>query len=246
MPKVIFLGTAGYHPSETRHTVCVFLPEEGIVLDAGTGFFRVIDRVQTESLDIFISHAHLDHTVGITYMIDLLYKNPGVKRVTIHALPEHLDAIRDHLYFKQLFPAPFEWDMRPIEDAFTVGKVTIKTMPLHHKGNATGYRLEFIDGKTLAYITDTEVNESYLPLLQDVDLLIHENNFPDSFKEKAKETKHSSTSEVLSLAKQANVKQVALYHFNPLDTSDDPARLSESREHFENVVQAKDMMEIEF
>lgn len=246
MPKVIFLGTAGYHPSESRHTACVFLPEEGIVLDAGTGFFRVIDRVQTQCLDIFISHAHLDHTIGITYMIDLLYKNPGVKRVTVHAAPEHLDAIRDHLYFKHLFPVSLEWNMHAIEDTFSVGKVTIKTMSLHHKGNATGYRLEFAGGKTLAYITDTEINESYLPLLQETDLMIHECNFPDSMKDLAISTTHSTTSEVLALASKANAKKLVLFHLNPLDTSDDPARLREATEHFENVVQAKDMMEIEF
>ena len=47
-------------------------------------------------------------------------------------------------------------------------------------------------------------------------------------------------------AKAKNIKKLILFHFNPLDTSDDPARLHEATEHFENVVQAKDMMEIEF
>ena len=42
--KILLLGTAGYHPSETRHTACVMLPEAGIVLDAGTGFFRVREQ----------------------------------------------------------------------------------------------------------------------------------------------------------------------------------------------------------
>ena len=39
--KLLLLGTSGYHPSEQRQTACLMLPEVGIVLDAGTGFFRV-------------------------------------------------------------------------------------------------------------------------------------------------------------------------------------------------------------
>ena len=57
----LFLGTAGYHPSETRHTSCLMLPEVGVVLDAGSGMFRVRDLLTTKTLDIFLSHAHLDH-----------------------------------------------------------------------------------------------------------------------------------------------------------------------------------------
>ena len=35
--RLMFLGTGGYHPTESRHTACLFQPETGLVFDAGTG-----------------------------------------------------------------------------------------------------------------------------------------------------------------------------------------------------------------
>ena len=32
--KLHLLGTTGYHPNARRHTACLMLPEQGIVLDA--------------------------------------------------------------------------------------------------------------------------------------------------------------------------------------------------------------------
>ena len=70
------LGTAGYHPNEHRHTSCYFLPESGIVLDAGTGLFRLAGLIQTSTLDILLSHAHLDHVAGLTFLLDVLFRRP--------------------------------------------------------------------------------------------------------------------------------------------------------------------------
>ena len=61
--KLHVLGTAGYHPNEQRHTACLMLPSEGIILDAGTSFFRTANLIETDSLHVFLSHAHLDHIV---------------------------------------------------------------------------------------------------------------------------------------------------------------------------------------
>ena len=57
------------------------LPEIGVVFDAGTGFFRVRDLIQTNALDVFMSHVHLDHSIGLTFMLDVLF-GKKVERVT--------------------------------------------------------------------------------------------------------------------------------------------------------------------
>jgi transposase len=74
--KLLVLGSTGYHPNEHRHTACMMLPEIGVVLDAGTGMFRVGRHLQTSTLDIFLTHVHLDHVVGITYLFDVLNEKP--------------------------------------------------------------------------------------------------------------------------------------------------------------------------
>ncbi|MGH7140272.1 MAG: MBL fold metallo-hydrolase, partial [Pirellulales bacterium] len=82
--QLAVLGTAGYHPNEARHTACFMLPEVGVVLDAGSGFFRVGPRLLTDELDIFLTHTHLDHVFGLTFLFDVLYGRQ-MKRVDVHA-----------------------------------------------------------------------------------------------------------------------------------------------------------------
>ena len=66
--KAVLLGVCGYGPSDRGQTCCVFLPEQGVVLDAGTGLYRVRRLVQTYTLDVFLTHAHLDHLLGLSYL----------------------------------------------------------------------------------------------------------------------------------------------------------------------------------
>src|SRR5690242_13483958 len=70
--KLVLLGAGGYYPTSRRHTACMMLPEVGVVLDAGTGMCRVGEFLQTERLDIFLSHAHLDHVTGLTCLLSVL------------------------------------------------------------------------------------------------------------------------------------------------------------------------------
>jgi len=256
MEKIIFLGTAGYHPSEKRQTVCVFMPERGIVLDAGTGMYRLIGRVKSDRLDIFLSHAHLDHVVGLTYLIDIIYKHPELKGVTAYMAYHHKRAIRSHLFHENIFPVDFENEIVRGEffsvseanpEHFKVRDVYVDTFPLHHIGGAIGYCLRFPNGKRLAYVTDTSVNFSYAPFIKRVDLLIHECNFADSQKTLADLTTHSVTSEVCKLANRCQVKKLALFHFNPLDDSNDPSHHDIAKEKFSGeLIIAQDFTEIEF
>ncbi|MEX0586831.1 MAG: ribonuclease Z, partial [Pirellulales bacterium] len=100
--RLVLLGTTGYHPNSRRHTSCFFLPEVGVVLDAGTGMFHVREHLATPHLDIFLSHVHLDHVIGLTYLFDVLHER-AVERVTVHAEKEKLETIQKHLLTKLLF-----------------------------------------------------------------------------------------------------------------------------------------------
>ena len=85
--KLVVLGSTGYHPNELRHTACLMLPAQGVVLDAGTGMFRrprlAIDRRWT----YFLTHAHLDHIVGLSFLFDVLAGHPFTT-VTVHGQPK--------------------------------------------------------------------------------------------------------------------------------------------------------------
>ena len=80
--RIVCLGTTGFHPNADRHTACYLIPEVGVVLDAGTGLFRLADHLETEHVDVFLSHAHLDHVVGLTYLIEPFGKHSFVLQGT--------------------------------------------------------------------------------------------------------------------------------------------------------------------
>src|SRR5512133_1392408 len=112
--KLLFLGTSGYHPTERRQTSCLLLPECGIVLDAGTGAFRLGRYLQTAEVDLFLTHAHLDHSAGLTFLFSVLMEHP-LERLTIHGEAAKLQGIKEHLFSESLFPVSPPWEFRILE-----------------------------------------------------------------------------------------------------------------------------------
>jgi ribonuclease Z len=258
--KIVLLGTAGYHPNARRHTACVMLPELGIVLDAGTSMFRVRERLVTSELDIFLSHAHLDHVVGLTYLLDVLYQKT-IRRVTVHAEPRTISAIENHVLAEPLFPVKLPCEYRPLtadslarpprdaanRGAAIAGGGETTWFPLRHPGGSAGFRLDWPE-RSMAYVTDTtaDPNAEYVDLIRGVDVLLHECNFRDGQENFARQTGHSYASAVAQVAKAAGVGRLVLLHFNPLEEGDDPVGLPEIQAIFPATALGFDEMEIEF
>ena len=184
--RILLLGTTGYHPNERRHTACMMLPEAGVVLDAGTAMFRVRDHLATSTLDIFLTHSHLDHVIGLTYLLDILFQKL-TERVCVHGEEAKLQAIRQHLFAKDLFPVVPQVQWQPLQGSVTLrdGGV-VSYFPVAHPGGAIGYRIDWKD-RSLAYVTDTTAAPSapYVASIRGVDLLLHECYFPDGWDDRA-------------------------------------------------------------
>lgn len=214
------LGTVGFHPNHSRHTSCYFLPESGIVLDAGTGMFRLAPLIQTDSLDILLSHAHLDHTCGLTFLLDVLFERP-VGQLRIWGEAAKLDAIRTHLFSELIFPVDLNAQWNAIDDLeeFAVGEVSVSWRRQDHPGGSVGYRLVWNSGERLVYATDTtgDTSAEAIEWYRGADLLMHECYFQDAAEEFALKTGHSWTSRVAEIAAACQPKQLLLTHLNPLD-----------------------------
>lgn len=241
--KLQFLGTGGFHPNERRHTACVWLPEIGVAFDAGSSLFRLPSRLQTSELQFFLSHAHLDHICGLTYLLAPLLQKT-IARCRVYAQPKVIAAVEEHLFCPLVFPVrpPVEFVelLRTID--IPGGQVT--WLPLHHPGGSTGYRIDFTHGGSLAYISDTTANVDSIPFLQGVDLLIHECNYPDTLSNWCEPTGHSHTTQVAHIAAAANVGRLYLTHFDPQLTDDDPIGLQHARDLFPETYLAEDLMEL--
>lgn len=246
--KLILLGTTGYHANDRRQTACMMLPEQGVVFDAGTGFYRVSEYLQTETLDVFLSHVHLDHSQGLTYMFDVRAESPRLGRVTAYAEPEKLTAIERHLLADLLFPVMPPLELKPLTAEFTLadgGRLT--HFPLRHPGGSVGFRIDWPD-RSLAYITDTTaaVDAPYVEKIRGVDLLIHECYFIDDCPEQAELTGHSCLNEVVAVAAKAGVGRLVLVHINPLVTDDAMINLTAASRVFPQIEIGVDRMVLEF
>jgi len=235
--KLHFLGTTGYHANNKRQTACFMLPEIGVILDAGTGIFRARDLIEIDTLDIFLTHAHLDHCIGLTYLFDVLCEK-DVRRVTVHLAQDKVAAIRDHLFHPSLFPVQPEFDLK----LFTGKPIKLRdqskltTIELDHPGGCHGFRIDW-QGHSMAYITDTVASPtaSYVESLRGVDTLIHECYFPDGWQDKAELTGHSCLTPVAQVARSAGVSQLFLVHINPLDEDQVEFDLSSVKHIFPNI-----------
>ncbi|MCO8120218.1 MBL fold metallo-hydrolase [Stieleria sp. TO1_6] len=228
------LGTAGYHPNEHRHTSCYFLPESGILLDAGTGLFRLPPLIQTDSLDILISHAHLDHIAGLTFLLDVLYQRP-VQQLRIWGEQEKLDAIRQHLFCDLIFPVQLDAQWCPLDGRQPLkigggpaGPATVTWRAQQHPGGSLGFRLDWErePARTrLLYLTDTTGDDSQAAIdwYRGADLMLHECYFPASHRELAIKTGHTWTQRLAEIAAAAEPAELIMTHVNPL--SADPESL---------------------
>lgn len=245
--KLLLLGTGGYHPCERRHTACLMLPAAGLVFDAGSGFFRVREHVATPTLDILLTHAHLDHVVGLTFLLSTTWQRP-LERVTIHGAASKLAAVREHLLADDLFPAPLKCEWRPLDDEpLLIGGARITHFPLAHPGGSVGYRCDWPD-RSLAYVTDTTAapEAAYVEQIRGVDVLVHECNFGDEQAAWARETGHSYASAVAEVAARAGVGRLVLVHFDSLADTDDPVQIARVREKFARAENGADKMQIDF
>lgn len=246
--RVELLGSGGYHPTERRHTACVFLPELGLMLDAGTGAFRLHERAQALSsnrLDVVLTHGHIDHIVGLTYLFWLHRGDEPVETV-VHATPETLAAVRDHLLVPALFP------ISPVTSYETLGEslaltcgARLTTFALDHPGGSIGLRIDH-DGKSLAYVTDTRpVSAETIEAIRGVDLLLHEAYFDSTCEQLAHDSGHCTAAAAARTAVAAGAKQLVLMHFNPRASEAIEARaLAEAQEIFATAEYGRDGMVI--
>lgn len=241
------LGTTGYHPCDRRHTACYFVPEAGLVLDAGSGIYRLPPLIETDFLDIVLSHAHLDHVVGLTFLLDILHQRP-VERVRIWGEPQKLDAVRTHLFNELIFPVQLDAEWCPITNADQVIEVgrggLLRAFPLQHPGGALGFRVDWPGGSSLAYVTDTvgDVEADYVDIVRRCDLLVHECYFRDEHREWAEKTGHTWTSRAAEVARRSEARQLLLVHINPLEPGDDPVDLAAAQAIFPRTTVAEDGM----
>ena len=112
--------------------------------------------------------------------------------------------------------------------------ITVKSAPLNHPNQATGYRIEY-DGRSICYITDTEHPEagrdqSILDLIRGADLVIYDSMYSDEEYPKFKGFGHSTWEEGIRLMEAAEAKKFVIFHHDPTHDDDFMDRRAEEAE----------------
>ena len=101
-------------------------------------------------------------------------------------------------------------------------------------------------GRKISYVTDTLYLDSIAKEVQGSDLLFCEGMFAKDFEDQAKEKKHMTSTQAAQIAKDGNVKKMALIHYSPRYNDYELKQLlTEAQSVFPETVLSKDRMTFE-
>lgn len=219
--KLRFLGTNGWYSTDTGHTVCVLVETQKsfVVFDAGNGIYKLDKYINSKNskkpIYLFLSHFHLDHIWGLHILNKFNFKKP----LTIFGQPgtrQVLQKIIRHPFTMPFKDLKIKVKIEEIEEGKHKQPKTpfpVECRYLVHADPCFGYRLK-LDGKIVAYCTDTAICDQIVRLSKKADILIAECGYT-----KAKDAAlcrgwhHLNPKDIAILAKRAKVKKLCLTHF---------------------------------
>jgi phosphoribosyl 1,2-cyclic phosphodiesterase len=247
------------------NTSCIELrtnSDEILILDGGTGIRRLGARLENEfggrSIrgHIFFSHFHLDHIQGIPFFSPLYNSRNHftfyfADRRDTQLMLDAVGGIMASPYFPvDMSNLPCKRDyVRLVEGRLQVANTTIDVLPLNHPQGSFGFRV-MQNGKALTYCTDVELgldwsDANVRKLAQDAEVFIVDAQYTPEELQAHKGWGHSSWKQAVDIGKDANAKQIALFHYNP-DHGDEEIEqmIQQAKKHHPNVIATREGLEL--
>jgi ribonuclease Z len=223
MPKIIILGSAAAipDPSHANAQLLITFKDTATLIDCGDGtFLRLVKAgIGVDQIsDLVLTHFHPDHAGGLPALLITLWLLKRRVTLVIHGLEDTLARAEGvlHLFqwenWKDMYPVRFN---RLPEVELTALIETpdwkVSASPVKHLIPTIGLRMEFADGFSAAYSSDTEPCAAVMRLGHEVNLLIHET---------AGEVRgHSSGTQAGEIGRQAEAQRLVLIHY-PVEKGD--------------------------
>ena len=256
-PQEGFLGVGG-------NTACVEVrAADGttLILDAGTGVrslgYALAAEAARESREVHLvfSHFHWDHLQGLPFFAPLYMPDQSI-RFYAATDDDRLDGLLRGQMCSPYFPVPFGdvaavTETVRVEDGvpFQIGPMTVRPFPLFHPQGAHGFRIE-ADGAVLVYATDYEHgsaihDEGLREVAHGADVLISDAQYtPDEYALR-EGWGHTTWEHAVSLAVEAGVGRLVLFHHDPAHNDDALERIrDQARERFAATDLAVEGMEV--
>lgn len=264
MNKLIMLGTgAGFNKYFYNTCFVIKYNNKNFLIDAGGSqeiCYRLLEKniELTDIHDIFISHTHTDHILGLIWLL----KKMSVKVmnipdyiVNIYGNKSVCEAIRGICKYT-LPPQLFEVVERitnyivvePKDKKNIIG-LDVTFFDSFDKGNNLTCFETNIDGKSLVFLGDATCNNKNYDILKNKDYVMHEAFCLDKDADiyKPYEKHHSTVESTCESLKEFNIKNLILYH--TVDNYEDTRKEQYLKEvkmcdYKGNVIVPEDMEEI--
>ena len=237
-------------PTDDRETACALVRhgDRALAIDAGTGLRRLVTdpglRDGLTRLDIVLTHFHLDHVVGLSYL-------PGFRLpVELWAGGRALTGTPAADLVHRLLDAPFllrssgevaetidrVHELAPPEVEIGPFRLRARVQPKHASPT-----LALRVNESLVHCTDTAYDEENVEFARGARVLVHEAFHAGDTTDDAG---HTAAGEAARLAAAAGVERLVLVHPGPVSGTDEE-RLSSARRHFPATEIGRDGMRIE-
>ena len=236
--KVTLLGVRGSVPvsgaAYERYggaTTCIMLELNGqrLIIDAGSGLVRLSgEALQEEMLPLILTHAHVDHLIGLP-MCPYLLRKGG--RMDIYAVTrDGLDAFGQvsRLFSPPLWPVvpdvlPTEMRWLELPQRLCLGPLTVDRMEGVHPGGVSLLRVQS-GKKTVAILTDCTLTQELLPKLtdfaRDCGLLLCDGQYSEAEWPVCSDFGHSTWIMASHFAASCGAKALRIIHHDTQHTDD--------------------------
>lgn len=229
--------------------VQVKLPEgKLIILDGGTGIRELGNELIKKGKEpvkghILLSHYHWDHIQGLPFFVPAYRTQnkfsiwgPGHPQVSLEKIiSDQMESVYFPIKLSHMSAKIDFKILNELED-YKLGHVSVKAFRVNHPGITFGYKIAYQD-KNVVYMTDNEIEgdqcnswdipagsrgrrQQMLSFIDGADLLIHDSQYNDEEYHKKKGWGHSTWEQTMTLALEAGVKKLVLFHHDP-DHDDD-------------------------
>ena len=231
--RVRVLGCSGAIARDCKTTS--FLVDQDVLIDAGTGVGDLTREEMLRIHDVFLTHSHLDHVACLPLMVDTIAAARAGQPLCVHALPETIAALRQHLFNDLIWPdftrlpsaeSPLV-TFHPLEPGATrqVQGRTIEALPAEHSVPAVGYAARGADAKAPWWVFsgDTERNPAFWQRINQMPVaaLVIETAFSNRERELARLAKHLSPevlADELDQIRAASRYPIYITHTKPAET----------------------------
>jgi ribonuclease Z len=259
---VVFAGTAGSVPTARRGLPALLVRRGGerLLFDCGEGTQRQLVRSigLPDVDDVFLTHFHVDHWLGLPGMLKTFDLRARERPLTVYG-PYGLEAVMKllrRIHGRVGYPL----HVRELEDGEVLRRdgYSIAAFGVAHRVKAFGYALleeerpgrfdaelaerlgvrpgpdfgRLQSGEAVAGVSpeqvlgppragrkivvsgDTAPSELLSVVAHEADLLVHEATFVEEEAERAAQTSHSTAAQAATIARDANVRMLALTHLS--------------------------------